>query len=119
MFSTERFPDLCYEYSEKTTQKLILSTERFPDVDPTPSASYPAASWVALGSPARWLGFSHDSKTFLEARAACGAGPGPVRLAVLDTLLAEVADWVLDHQPGSEFWVDASRPISHPGQAAV
>ena len=47
----------------------------------------------------------------MEARDACRAQPGKVRLAVLDTLFTEVASWVKNNHPDRGYWVDATRPI--------
>ena len=69
-------------------------------------------NWTTLGTPGRKFGFSADKRSFLSARAACGARPGTVRLAVLDTLLEEVAGWAQANHSQPGFWVDASRPKS-------
>ena len=46
----------------------------------------------------------------MEARDACRAQPGKVRLAVLDTLFAEVKEWVEDNELKRDYWIDATRP---------
>ena len=68
-------------------------------------------TWIRLGSPQRGFGFSGDKLNFMEARDACRAQPGKVRLAVLDTLFTEVASWVKNNHPDRGYWVDATRPI--------
>ena len=65
------------------------------------------------------FGFSEDRRTFLEARDACRAQPGKVRLAVLDTLIAEVKEWVEDNHSSRSYWVDATRPKYHAGMIVL
>ena len=66
--------------------------------------------WLTLGSPERMFNFSEEKRTFLDAREACLAQPGKVRLAVLDTLFREVTGWVEEYHRDREYWVDATRP---------
>ena len=82
----------------------------YPAPEATSCTVYPPLTWVSLGSPSRMFGFSEDERTFMEARDACRAQPGKVRLAVLDTLFAEVKEWVEGNQLKRDYWIDATRP---------
>ncbi|KAK7099355.1 hypothetical protein V1264_003504 [Littorina saxatilis] len=67
-------------------------------------------TWTMLGDIKRFA-FSDDKKTFLEAKKACAAQPGSVRLAVLDILFQDVSDevWLQNSKTAAdlEYWVDA------------
>ncbi|KAL8594828.1 hypothetical protein ACOMHN_016069 [Nucella lapillus] len=72
----------------------------------------PSFKWVSLGTPSRRFGFSTDKRSFPEAKDACASVSGNVRLAILDTLFTEVADWIYRNERSKHYWVDVSRPKS-------